>query len=164
MPSNSNHSRGRKSMIHTLQKRSARTLSRLNPYLCLFVFLCGFLAFSNPAQMSAQDWFKTGTGLGVSKAKVAVADFAAKDTPSQPLATLFSDVVRQDLDYSGILELVSKSYNPLQSPGSPAEVDYKAWSGAPASAQLLAFGSFTVNNNNVEIQAWLNDVRDASLP
>jgi TolB protein len=150
-------------MIHTLQKRSARTLSRWNPYLCLSVFICGFLAFSNPAQMSAQDWFKTGTGLGVSKARVAVADFAAKDAPSQPLATLFSDVVRTDLDFSGILELVSKSYNPLQSPGAPAEVDYKSWSGAPASAQLLAFGNFTVNGN-VEIQAWLNDVRDASLP
>jgi TolB protein len=59
---------------------------------------------------------------------------------------------------------VSKSYNPLQTPGTPAEVDYKAWSGAPASAQLLAFGNFSVNANNVEIQAWLNDVRDASLP
>ena len=60
--------------------------------------------------------------------------------------------------------LVSKSYNPLQTPGTPAEVDYKAWSGAPASAQLLAFGNFSVNANNVEIQAWLNDVRNASLP
>jgi len=76
----------------------------------------------------------------------------------------FSDVLRTDLDYCGILELVSKSYNPLQSPATPAEVDYKAWSGAPTSAQLLAFGGFSVNGNNVEIQAWLNDVRDASLP
>ena len=117
---------------------------------------------SSPA--AAQDWFKTGTGLGVSKARVGVADFAAKETPSQPLAVLFADVVRTDLDYSGILELVSKSYNPLQTPATPAEVDYKAWSSAPASTQLLAFGSFSVNANNVEIPAWLNDVRDASLP
>ena len=102
-------------------------------------------AFSVRRSASAQDWFKTGTGLGVSKARVGVADFAAKDTPSQPLATLFSDVVRTDLDYCGILELVSKSYNPLQSPGTPAEVDYKAWSSSPASAQLLAFGNFTVS-------------------
>jgi TolB protein len=29
---------------------------------------------------------------------------------------------------------------------------------------LLAFGSFTVSGSNVEIPAWLNDVRDASLP
>jgi TolB protein len=155
---------GRRSMIHPLRQHSVKMPSRLNVYLCLSVFICGFIFLLGSAPASAQDWFKTGTGLGVSKARVGVADFAAKDTPSQPLATLFSDVVRTDLDFSGILELVSKSYNPLQSPATPAEVDYKAWSGAPASTQLLAFGNFTVNGSNVEIAAWLNDVRDASLP
>ena len=143
-------------------KSAAKIKSRF--YLCASVFIFGFVFLFCALNVSAQDWFKTGTGLGVSKARVAVADFAAKDTPSQPLATLFSDVVRSDLDYSGILELVSKSFNPLQSPGAPGEVDYKAWSAAPASAQLLAFGNFSTNSNNVEIQAWLNDVRDASLP
>jgi len=151
-------------VIQPSGKRPAGRLSRLNLYLCLSVFICGSISLFCAAQASAQDWFKTGTGLGVSKARVGVADFAAKDTPSQPLATLFGDVLRTDLDYSGILDLVSKSYNPLQTPGSPAEVDYKAWASAPASAQLLAFGNFTVNATNVEIQAWLNDVRDASLP
>ena len=71
----------------------------------------------------------------------AVADFVGKSPSSQPLGVEFSDVVRSDLDYSGILELVSKSFNPLQTPGAPAEVDYKAWTDAPASTQLLAFGN-----------------------
>src|SRR6266851_96865 len=164
MLSIANHGLGRKSMIHPLGNRSSRMLSRVNFYLCLSVFIYGSISLLCVAPASAQDWFKTGTGLGVSKARVGVADFAAKDPPSQPLAKLFSDVVRTDLDYSGILELVSKSYNPLQTPGTPAEVDYKSWSGAPASAQLLALGNFSVNSNNVEIPAWLNDVRDASLP
>jgi TolB protein len=164
MLSIANHGLGRMSMIHPLGKCSSKIRSRMKLYLYLSVFLCGSISFLCVAPASAQDWFKTGTGLGVSKARVGVADFAAKDTPSQPLATLFSDVVRADLDYSGILELVSKSYNPLQTPGTPAEVDFKAWSGAPASAQLLAFGNFSVSSNNVEIPAWLNDVRDASLP
>ena len=106
-------------MIHPHRKCSSKILSRL--YLCFSVFICAFISFFGAASASAQDWFKTGTGLGVSKARVGVADFAAKDTPSQPLAALFSDVLRTDLDYSGILELVSKSYNPLQTPGTPAE-------------------------------------------
>src|SRR5579863_4843411 len=164
MMGNSNHGRENTSRIQRVRKRSARIISRLNLYLCLSAFLCGFICLFCAPIAPAQDWFKTGTGLGVSKARVGVADFAAKDTPSQPLAVLFSDVVRTDLDYSGILELVSKSFNPLQTPGTPAEVDYKAWSGAPATAQLLAFGNFSVSGNNMEIQAWLNDVRDASLP
>ena len=149
-------------MIQPSRTRSRRIFSRRNLYLRLSVILCGFIFVARPAP--AQDWFKTGTGLGVSKARVAVADFAAKDTPSQPLVALFGDVLRSDLDFSGILDLVSKSYNPLQSPGTPGEVDYKGWSAAPASAQLLAFGNFSVNASNVEIQAWLNDVRDSSLP
>ena len=151
-------------MIQPRRDLSTKVWSRLYLYRCLSVFLCGFAVCRGPTQASAQDWFKTGTGLGVSKARVGVADFAAKDSPSEPLAVVFADVVRTDLDYSGILELVSKSFNPLQKPGTPAEVDYKAWSAAPASTQLLAFGNFSVSANTVEIQAWLNDVRDASLP
>lgn len=161
---NLNNSRERTSRLRPCRKRSVPLVSRVNFYLYLSVLICGCLCVFVPARASAQDWFKTGTGLGVSKARVGVADFAAKDTPSQPLATLFSDVVRADLDFSGILELVSKSYNPLQTPGTPAEVDYKAWSSAPASAQLLAFGNISVTGTDVGIQAWLNDVRDASLP
>ena len=162
MTSNPTQHQERRRIIH--QRRKYPLKFRSISYLCLSVFICGFVCLSGATPASAQDWFRTGTGLGVSKARVGVADFAAKDTPSQPLATLFSDVVRSDLDYSGILELVSKSYNPLQTPGTPAEVDYKAWSSAPASAQLLAFGNFSVNGSSVEIQAWLNDVRDSSLP
>jgi TolB protein len=151
-------------MIQPIRSGSQKRFPGIALSLSLAVLLCGFVALFSAANTSAQDWFKTGTGLGVSKSRVAVADFAAKDTPSQPLATLFADVVRTDLDFSGILDLVSKSYNPLQTPATPADVDYKAWSSAPASTQLLALGNFSVNGGNVEIQAWLNDVRDASLP
>ena len=107
----------------------------------------------------ARDWASA-------KARVAVADFARLNPQQRSLyAVEFSDVVRADLDYSGILDLVSKSMFPLQTPGAPAELNAKAWNDAPASAQLLAFGNFSATGNNVEIQAWLNDVRDnASLP
>jgi TolB protein len=135
-----------------------------NLYLYLSVFLCGSISFLSVPPASAQDWFRTGTGLGVTKPRVGVADFAGKSPSSQPPAIEFSDVVRSDLDYSGILDLVSKSFNPLQTPATPAEVDFKAWSGAPASAQLLAFGNLSASGNSLEIQAWLNDVRDSSLP
>jgi TolB protein len=43
-------------------------------------------------------------------------------------------------------------------------VDFKGWSDAPASSQLLAFGNLTASGNALEIQAWLIDVRNASLP
>jgi TolB protein len=133
-------------------------------YLCLSAFICASISLLSAPPSAAQDWFRTGTGLGVTKPRVAVADFAPKSDSSQPLAIEFSEVVRSDLDYSGILELVSKSFNPLQSPGAPAEVDFKSWSDAPASAQLLAFGSLSASGSSLEIQGWLNDVRNSSLP
>src|ERR1035441_8025087 len=100
--SNRRHSR-------TSKGTAMKNVRSLNLYLCLSVFISGFLF---PRLASAQDWFRTGTGLGVSKARVGVADFAPKSPNAQPLAAEFADVVRTDRDYSGILELVSKSYNP----------------------------------------------------
>src|SRR5882724_8799354 len=149
-------------MIHT----SHKSFIKNHPwfYKCLLVFICGSLFLLSASLASAQDWLRTGINLGVTKPRVAVADFAPKSPTSQQMATEFSDVVRADLDYSGILDLVSKSFNPLQTPGAPGEVDFKAWSDAPASTQLLAFGSLSASGNSLEIQAWLNDVRNSSLP
>jgi TolB protein len=138
------------------------TLRKVYLSLSVFTWACVLLLASSTA--SAQDWFKTGTGLGVSKARVAVADVVGKSPEAQPMGLKFSEIVRADLDFSGILEMVSKSYYPLQTPGAPGEVDFKAWTEAPASTQLLAFGNLTVNGNSLEIQAWLNDVRNGSLP
>jgi TolB protein len=146
----------------TLGRKSTKSVRYF--YLYLSVSICGFIYAASGMPAAAQDWFRTGTGLGVSKARVAVADFSPKSPTAQPMAMEFSDVVRSDLDYSGILELVSKSFNPLQSPATAAEVDFKAWSEAPASAQLLAFGNLSTDNNALEIQAWLNDVRNSALP
>src|SRR6267378_453870 len=117
-------------------ERSSRRGPRMEPagimnnvrrfYQCLSVFICGsILLLGTPA--SAQDWFRTGTGLGVSKARVAVADFVGKSPSEQPLGVKFSDIVRSDLDFSGILELVSTSYYPMQSPGPPTDVQVRTF-------------------------------------
>src|SRR5258708_23818635 len=103
---------------------------------------CVFMLILSPA--SGQDWFRTGTGLGVSKARVAVADFVGKSPDASPKGVQFSEVVRSHLDFSGILELVSKSYYPLQTPRTPGEIDTKPWTDAPATTQLLAFRNLTL--------------------
>src|ERR1700722_2992104 len=96
-----------------------------------------------PTSLRAQDWFKTGTGLGVSRPKVAVADLAPRSTDAQAMATLFTEVVRNDLDFSGILDLASKSFYPTQVPTTPTELNDKVWTDPPVSAQFLAFGNLT---------------------
>ena len=123
-----------------------------------------FFWFFHPAPLSAQDWFRTGTGLGVEKARVAVADFAPRSPTSQPLAKMFTDVVRADLDSSGILELVSPSFFPAQALSIPAELKASAWNDPPAGAHLVAYGNLGASGNDLAIEAWLSDVRNPSAP
>lgn len=123
------------------------------------VFLVPF-----PASAQAPAWFQTGTGMGVQKARVAVANFLPTTPSAQPLGTEFSEVVRADLDFSGIIELVSPSMYPTQVPGQPSELKAQAWTDAPASAQAVAFGNLSASGNDLVISAWLYDVRNASAP
>src|SRR5712692_8570649 len=97
----------------------------------------------------AQDWFKTGTGMGVEKARVAVPEFAARTNEAPPLEKLFHETLWGDLQYSGILELVSPSFYPTQVPGQPAELKPEEWSQAPASAYMVALGNVGVNGNDL---------------
>src|SRR5579863_1037287 len=76
----------------------------------LAVFLVAGLFCAGPA--AAQDWFKTGTGLGVSKARLAVPEFAVRGSTPPALEKTFHDVLWADLDYCGILEMVSPSFYP----------------------------------------------------
>ncbi|MBI3406385.1 MAG: PD40 domain-containing protein [Acidobacteria bacterium] len=139
-------------------------LAKRFSYLCSFVFISGFLFCSTA---SAQEWFRTGTGLGVEKARIAVGDFAARPIPSTPPestahAKLFTDVLRADLEYSGILEMVSPSFHPKDTPSIPSELKHSEWADAPASAAMLAFGNLSVRGNELAVEAWLFDVRNSS--
>jgi len=134
----------------TLQSTRYRLL------LLLAVFLCAGNA------LLAQDWVRTGTGLGVEKPRVAVADFAARNDATKNHSALFTQVVRDDLQFSGILELVSPSFYPPQVPTVPAELKNLAWTEEPLNANLVAFGNLTESTAEVEIQAWLYDVRSTS--
>ena len=110
------------------------------------------------------DWFQTGTGMGVQKARIAVADFAPANPSAQPLGKEFSEVVRADLDFSGIIEMVSQSMYPSQIPSQPSELNAQAWSDPPASTQAVAFGNLNASGNALAIQAWLYDVHNSSAP
>jgi len=52
----------------------------------LMLFACALYVLVAPA--AAQDWFRTGTGLGVSKPKVAVADFVSRNDASAAMGAI----------------------------------------------------------------------------
>ncbi len=114
----------------------------------------------------AQDWVKTGTSLGVEKVRLAVPDFKPSTADPQNAALLktFNDTLWNDLDVSGVVELVSKSFYPLQVPGQPPEVTFPAWNAPPPNAAMLAFGNLGVAGGRLTVQGWLYDVKNTQSP
>jgi TolB protein len=119
-----------------------------------------------PRRAATQDWFRTGTGLGVQKVKLALPDFAARDAGAQPLAGVFNTVLWADLDYSGVIEMVSKSFYPAPGswPSVPAQLKPGDWSQPPVSAAMVAFGNLRVTGKELAVAAWLYDVSNPSAP
>jgi len=114
----------------------------------------------------AQDWVKTGTGLGVEKIRLAVPDFKAstQDAKNPDLLKTFNDTLWNDLDNAGIFDMASKSFYPLGQIGLPADVKFEMWSAAPANAAMLAFGNLGISGTNVTVQGWLYDVKNITSP
>jgi TolB protein len=114
----------------------------------------------------AQDWIRTGTGLGVEKVRLAASDFkpSTQDAKNADLLKTFNDTLFSDLENAGIFDMVSKSFYPEQVPGQPSEVNFPAWNSPPPNAAMLAFGNLGVSGNNVTVQGWLYDVRNTASP
>jgi len=134
-------------------------LRRINT---IFALLFAIIPF---ARASAQDWIRTGTNRGA-PVRLAAPDFKAAtgDPQSAPLNTVFNQTLWNDLDNSGIFEMISKSFYPLQAPGSPGEMKLDTWANAPTNASMVAFGNLGVASGKVEVQGWLFDAKNASSP
>jgi TolB protein len=128
----------------------------------LLLVCCSLSALVQPA--AAQDWFKTGTGLGVSKARLALPDTVARTAFAQPLPKTFHDVVWADLDYSGILDMVSPSFYPTSVPGQPSDLKAQDWAAAPANAYMVAYGNLAADGAGVAFSGYLSDVRNPAAP
>ena len=114
----------------------------------------------------AQDWIKTGTGLGVEKVRLAAADFqpSNQDAKNAELLKVFNDTLWSDLDNAGIFDMVSKSFNPTTPVNSPSDVKLEQWNAPPPNAAMLAFGNLGITGANVTVQGWLYDVKNTSSP
>lgn len=143
--------------------RSSRSGRKCRRGWGILLLLCIFLATGSSY---AQDWVRTGSGLGVEKVRLAVPDFKAGNADPQDAALLktFNDTFWSDLDNSGVVELVSKSFYPLQIPGQTSEVTFGLWNAPPPNAAMLAFGNLGVATGKVTVQGWLYDVKNTASP
>jgi TolB protein len=131
----------------------------------LLITLClagiALLPQPGPAQ---QDWFRTGTGLGVEKVRLALPPFTAQDAGVETATGVFNSVLWNDLEMSGILDMVSPSFFPLTLPSNPENLDAEAWVEPPANAAMVAYGSLRLGEDQLLLDAWLTDVRNPRAP
>ena len=134
-----------------------------NRYLLSIVAIALFASLPAAAQT---DWIRTGTGLGVEKVRIAVPDFKAstQDAGNTELLQTFNTTLFNDLTYAGIFDVVSKSFYPLQVPGSPQEIQLEAWGNPPPNAAMVAFGNLGKTGDDLSVQGWLFDVKNAASP
>jgi TolB protein len=153
------HAKKTKSLHAPTAEQRIRT--RLLSSICLLSLLLTLASAS-----SAQDWVRTGSGLGVEKVRLAVPDFkpSGADLQTTGLLKTFDDTFWNDLDNSGVVELVSKSFYPLQVPGQPPDVTFGLWNSPPPNAAMLAFGNLGVAAGKLTVQGWLYDVKNTASP
>jgi TolB protein len=125
-------------------------------------FFCLLVAFLFSSISFGQDWFRTGTGIGVDKPRIAVTDFVPKTDTDKAHSNLFTTVVRDDLAFSGVVDLASPSFYPQKTPSQPGELQMLDWSQPPLNANFIAFGNLTESSAEVSIFAWMYDVRSTS--
>jgi len=94
--------------------------------------------------------------------RIAVSDFVAKSDDAKSHSALFTNVVRDDLAFSGVVELASPSFYPQTVPSQPSELRMLDWSQGPVHANFLAFGNLSETSAEVAVFAWLFDVVNAS--
>src|ERR1700692_585011 len=145
-----------------LANRSTKLSNRILYRILVFATL--LIGLASPS--SAQDWIRTGTGLGVERVRLAAADFKTSnaDPKNGELLKTFNDVLWNDLDNAGIFDLVSKSFYPLQEPSQPSDVNFTAWNSPPPNTSMLAFGNLGVAAGKVTVQGWLYDVKNQASP
>ena len=118
------------------------------------------------ASAGAQDWIRTGTGLGMEKVRLAVPDFVATSAEPQTgeLLRTFNDTLWNDLQQAGIFDMVSKSFYPVGSFNGPAAIKIGDWGNPPPNAGMVAFGNLGINGGRLLVQGWLYDAKNQQSP
>ncbi len=142
------------------------TLSSPRKSVCLCLFLLFAFAVAAGPSAQAQDWVRTGTNLGVSKIRIAAADFkgTTADPQTSGMKSAFDQTLYNDLRYAGIFDVVSKSMIPNTTPGTPQEMQVAQWSAEPSNAAMVAFGNLGVNGGRLNVQGFLFDTHSTTNP
>ena len=138
-----------------------RRFPRSLPALLFFAYV------SSPISvLHAQDWVRTGSGLGNQRIRIAAADFkpVGGDPQTPQFKTVFDATLYTDLSNAGVFDMVSKSMAPQATPGSPQEINLAQWAADPANAAMVALGALSVGNGRLTVSGWVLDAKNPGSP
>ena len=69
-----------------------------------------------------------------------------------------------DLEYSGVIDMVSPSFYPLTDPGQPSDLKAPDWAAAPANAYMVAYGNLSLDSSGMAFAGYLSDVHNPTAP
>jgi len=128
--------------------------------LVLFFGLASISLYSVEARQRPD--IQGGTNTGVQIVKIAVPEFqaAAEDPKAEALTATFNKVLWDDLDYSGVVTLVSRSFYPLGQFSSPEHIRVEEWTTPAVGAEFIAFGNSRVSGGRISVEARLWDLKN----
>lgn len=124
------------------------------------------LAATAALSANAQDWVRTGSNLGNQSIRLAVTDFkpVGGDPQTPTLKAAFDSTLFNDLNNAGIFDMVSKSFLPSGTPGSPQEINATQYGIDPVNASMVAFGALSATNGRLVVYGWLFDTHNSASP
>jgi TolB protein len=103
---------------------------------------------------------ETGTSTGAATVRLAVPEFVPRSSDSQTgtLTALFNQTLWNDLEFSGILQLVSRSFYPSGQFGEPRDITPEAWTSEVVNTDFLAFGNTEIRAGQFAVEGRLWDM------
>jgi len=125
----------------------------------ILVALLAFAVALIPEPSQSQDQIVTGViGNGGNAVRLAVTDlkFGAENAQAAQLTKVFNETLRNDLDFSGNLELASPSFFPLGTFAKPGDIKAEDWRAT--NAEYLAYGSLSLSGNRFSALGFLQNL------
>src|SRR5689334_7142716 len=130
----------------------------LTTVLITTLVLC-FVCLGSP-RTPTQGQISAGTNIGAQEVRLAFPAFQSRssDPNAVKLTNLFNQVVWDDLDYSGNIALVSRSFYPLGNFQEPGDIKPEDWTKQGVNAQYLTFGFTELAGGALQITERLWDL------
>src|SRR4051794_11450124 len=112
----------------------------------MILALLAALFLAPPPSTTPSGQISTGTNIGQVVVRLGVPEFQPKSNDAQTvrLTAVFNQVLWDDLDYSGSISLISRSFQPMGKFQAPTDIKVEDWTKAPVNAQYLAFGNAAI--------------------